>query len=233
MKGESSFDKFLREFLNKSVEFQTDTLDDAIKMMRLMVLDNIGYELLRIKEYGVSMILGLESLSRMVFTKPEIEKLVKKHDKIVKKISHDIIKHVGKDVLFDVGVIAECIHETYKLIMRTLEKLEKGSTFSLVLVPYALFLKQATFNVNRGVLFLAKDDTKEFKKGNNFFREEIYERYFTEISEDTTVECIVKIAHLTSLLINMAEGVATNIANYVHEKILEMGGKIVGEKPCD
>lgn len=233
MGGKSSFDEFLKDFLNKSVEFQTDSLDDAKEMMRLMVLDGIGYELLRVKEYGASVILGLENHSRLVFMKHEIEKLVKKHDEIAKKISNDIIKHVGKDMLFDTGVIIECIHETYKLIDRTLKKLEKGSIFSTVLVPYALFLKQVMFNVNRGILFLVKDDTRKFREGNEFFRGEIYKRYFTKIGEDTTAECVVKIAHLTSLITNMAEGVATSIANYVHEKMLEMGGKIVGEKPCD
>jgi len=223
----------IEEIKEMSIEFHPKSIDDCLMFYRTTLLDFIGFELYRTSKLTIAVLKVMDRLGKEIFTIDEAEKTVREHDEIANKVAEDIKERVGKKATFDIGLAIQVIHVLHNALDETIRALGQGNIFNLILVPYTIYIEYTKLNITRLVAGLPKRYIREFKKGQEYFDKEIYDKYFAKMKKETTFQRLTFIANLMALLHVLGEATSSKLASSLKEQVMQYGGVPAGEKPTD
>jgi len=226
-------DRYLEGLKRMGIEYQPKDFDEYQILQKAYVLDTICYELSRFARISLAMAHAIYRLCIDIFAESEIVKITDEHAKLAEKITQDMIKDIGKNPIFDIGITTEGIRKLESLLSTTIKDLGKGNLFNVVLVPYHAFVYSVHVNISKHIIGFEQKVVDMFKEGCKYFEEKVYGKYFDKMRKETTLHNISVIVNLMALLITLADSLANAIANKLRDEIMQLGGIPYGEKPSD
>jgi len=226
-------ERYLEGLKRMGVEYQPKDFDEYQILQKVYVLDTICYELGRFAKISLAIAHAIDKLCNDVFAGSEIVKTTDEYVKVAEMVTQDMIKDLGKNPVFDIGVTTEGIRKLESLLNTTIEDLGQGNLFNVVLVPYLTFVYSVHVNISKHILGFEQKVVDMFKEGCKYFEEKVYGKYFDKMKKGTTLQNISVIINLMALLATLADSLANAIANKLRDEIMQLGGVPYGEKPSD
>ena len=226
-------ERYLEGLKRMGIEYHLQTKEEYAIVQKAYVLDTISYELGRFARISLTIAHAINRLCIDIFAESEMVKITDESEKLAEKITQDMIKDIGKNPIFDIGIATEGIRKLESLLSTTIKDLGKGNLFNVVLVPYHTFVYTVHVNISKHIIGFEQKVVDMFKEGCRYFEEKVYNRYLDKMRKETTLQNISVIVNLMALLITLADSLANAIANKLRDEIMQLGGIPYGEKPSD
>ncbi|MHA1828789.1 MAG: hypothetical protein ACTSX6_09115 [Candidatus Heimdallarchaeaceae archaeon] len=226
-------EEYIEKMKKKMIVFQPQSEEDLNIIYKTQIIDIISVEIYRFGVVSLSIAGQLNKLCSLVFTQEEILNTIKKQEKIAEEVVKEVTKKLGKDVMFDIGVILEGIRTLDDVIDTTIKELGHENLFNTVLVPYNVFIQLTHPHAFRQILNYDDEKVDRFKKGCEYFKQNIYNELFDKIERKMTLEKICFIINLIAFLSTTSISIADVIKTKVVDVIKELGGVYYSERPSD